>query len=159
MEAYDESKKRLRQHRSDHFSRVGTSLDKFVYWTSLLILGAFNIVAVFMLIPLLVFFTSGIVYFFVVIFGFVFGLLFYLLLRGIEHLEPRHHIIAGFFIPVVAVLDFLLILFVADEVSALLLKPLDFNASIAMIAFVSAFIVPYLFSMSMRMRRTHEKKA
>ncbi len=134
------------KHRKKQQVMLVYKLDRFVYWVSLVLLALFNLVACFFLIPFLMFFTGFYLFLMVALFGFVFGFLFNMLIMGIEHLENKHHLIAGMFIPLLAVLDITLILRIVDSINRILIHKVEYNPGEIVIIFVFSFVLPYLFS-------------
>jgi len=141
-----EVRKNLKEHRKLHNAKVSANLDLFMYWTSLSLLALFNLIAVFFLIPFLMFFEGLYLYIAVGGFGLCFGFLFNLLILGIEHLEQKHSVIAGIFIPILAVADISLILKISEHLNSLVTRIASYSVSEIIIIFVGAFIAPYLFS-------------
>jgi hypothetical protein len=137
---------RLAEGRKQYKARVGEKLDNLVYWLSLVLLALFNLIACFFLIPFLILFEGWKVYVAVTGFGFMFGFLFNLLILGIEHLKHKHSIIAGVFIPLLAVLDISLILSITDRLDKVMVKQATYNESIVIVLFISAFVLPYIFA-------------
>lgn len=141
------AEKRLEEHRKSHHRKVGERLDSLVYWTSLILLALFNLIATFFLIPFLMFFSGFYLYITVGSFGFVFGFLFNLLILGIKHLDHKHHVIAGIFIPILAILDILLILQITEKINNVLINPIEYNVPAVIIVFILAFVLPYLIAL------------
>src|SRR3989338_10246058 len=67
-------------------------LEKRVYWILLFVIIAANFAISVALMPVLVALRGMLLYFVIIILGLVFGLLFELVIRSIEHLEKRHHV-------------------------------------------------------------------
>ncbi len=148
-----ESSENLRKHRDMHNRKVTEKLDTFVYWTSLAILAVFNFIACLFLIPFLMFFEGLRLYLAVGIFGLVFGFLFNLLMLGLEHLKQRHTIVAGIFIPALAVLDIAIIMTIAENLNNAFRAPLTYNVPEVIIIFIVLFLVPYLVALGTGMHR------
>jgi hypothetical protein len=138
--------KRLAENRDIYKTRVGEKLDRLVYWSSLVLLALLNFVACFFLIPFLMFLEGIYLYAAVACLGLMFGFLFNLLILGIEHLEHKHTIIAGIFMPLLAVLDISLILNISEKISSLLVRPITYNVPMVVMVFIFSFILPYLIS-------------
>jgi hypothetical protein len=137
---------RLAEGRKHYKTRVGERLDNLVYWISLVLLALFNLIACFFLIPFLILFEGWKVYLAVAGFGFMFGFLFNLLILGIEHLEQRHSLVAGIFIPLLAVIDISVILNITEKLGKIFVKQPTYSTSLVIVIFISAFIVPYVFA-------------
>jgi len=145
-ELIKQSRERLKKHRAEYKELVSDRLDLFVYWTSLVLLALFNLVAVFFLIPFLMFFADPFISVMVGGIGLLFGFLFNLLIMGIEHMKKRHTITAGFFIPILAILDIMLILSITETINTMLVRPVTYNVSLVVVVFITTFVAPYLYS-------------
>jgi len=141
-----ESHKRMLVGRFQKQKETAASLELLVYWSSLAMLALFNLVGVFFMIPFIMFFDGVTLFACVAGFGFVFGFLFNLLIMGIEHFKLRHHLIAGLFIPVLAVVDIVLIVRIVERINMMLAIPLNINIPVIVMAFIFSFVLPYLFS-------------
>ena len=118
--------------------------EKQIYFLLLLLIIGANFAISIALIPVLIALRGIPLYSVIVLLGFVFGLLFELLIRTIEHLEARHHIILAVFIPFTALAN----VYVISKISNDLMHKLNIlNAveplSVA-IAYSVSFVVPYL---------------
>ncbi|MBW2980219.1 hypothetical protein KY360_02270 [Candidatus Woesearchaeota archaeon] len=82
-------------------------LDKSVYWFFLMIAILGNLVISIILIPIMLLFTGIPLYSIVAILGIVFGLFLDLIIHDMEHLTPKHHILAGLFIVSLAAITLL----------------------------------------------------
>ena len=76
-------------------------IDK-VYWALLLVILAANFALSIALVPILMFLSGFILYAIIILVGTIFGLLFELIIRSIEHLEEHHHFVLALLIPVIA---------------------------------------------------------
>ena len=85
-------------------------LDRAIYWLSLLIAIIGNLIISIALVPFLLEPNNARLYMIIIILGISFGLLFELLVRKIEYLNAKHHIFLGTAIPVLAILNFAVIL-------------------------------------------------
>lgn len=145
-EIIKKSKEKLILSRNIHNKNVSKNLDLFVYWTSLALLALFNLIACFFLIPFLMFFDGFYLYLSVVLFGLMFGILFNFLIIGLEHLDNHHMIIAGIFIPLLAVIDMVLILKIVERINMILKVSVEYDVSMIIIIFITVFVLPYLVS-------------
>ena len=93
----------------DTAKKVKTSesrfLEKRVYFALLLLIVAANFAVSVALIPVLMTLSGAYLYFIIIVLGIMFGLLFELVIRSIEHLERKHHLVLAFFIPMVALIN------------------------------------------------------
>ena len=117
------------------------ALDKFVYWFSLLIAVIGNLVISIALIPVLLVLKGVSLYIVVITLGTSFGLLFELLVRGIENLETKHHLFLSIIIPVIAVINFFVISNNLEELIGLK-NPQD--PIIVGSVYTIAFMLPYI---------------
>lgn len=85
-------------------------LDKAVYWVSLLAAIIGNFVIAVVLMPFLLVLSSSQLYIIIAAIGVSFGLLFELLLRQIGNLTAKHHLFFGISVPLLAVLNFVVML-------------------------------------------------
>ncbi|MCH8328870.1 MAG: hypothetical protein IIB81_00580 [Nanoarchaeota archaeon] len=116
-------------------------LDKFVYWFSLLIAIIGNLIISISLIPVLLALKGLQLYLVIITLGLAFGLLFELLIRSIEHLETKHHILLGIMIPVIAVINFIII---SNNMKKLIGIENPQNPIIVGSVYAITFILPYI---------------
>lgn len=122
--------------------KVGKQLHHFLYWSSLVLLGLTNLIGVFTLIPALMMFSGWQLTSIVAGTGIAFGMVFNYFVCALEHFERKHHILAGVFIPIVAVLD----VFILLGMNEFLQWKMNFgHEDIAgdIGAFVVGFLLPY----------------
>lgn len=110
-------------------------LEKRVYWILLLVLVAANFAISVGLVPALMAIKGPFVYLIIAAMGISFGFLFELVIRGIEHLQAKHHIALAIFIPIVAAANF----FVISSWAGLNLP------MAASLAYAASFTAPYAF--------------
>lgn len=122
------------------------ALDKSVYWVFLIVAILGNIAVSVMLIPILLVLRSFMLYFVIAVLGASFGFFFDLLIRDMEHLEKRHHVIAGFFVPMIAVVNMAIVTVITNRLE-ITLKLNNDQHSLLLVGFVyaTAFILPYLY--------------
>jgi len=139
----DESKK--------HKPKITIILDKLVYWVALILAVIGNIILSVVLIPFLLVLNNIQLYIFVVILASSFGLLFSQLLKDIEGLDKKHHIIAGIFIPALALINVYVMVNLANHLDKIfkLSKGLH-NPILISIVYVVFFIFPYIFRLIAR---------
>lgn len=119
-------------------------LDKRIYWILLVIIIAANFAISIALIPVLITLKYTQLYFVVAVLGIVFGLLFELVIRSIEHLERYHHILFVILIPIIAFIN----LFIISKISYKVANNLGLsnvgNSVIVSVIYACSFTVPYL---------------
>lgn len=121
-------------------------LDKLVYWFALILAIIGNLIISVVLIPFLLVLNYMQLYFVITIIAFSFGLLFSLLLRDIEGLDKRHHIIAGIFIPCLALINIYVMVNLANYLDKIFkLTKVTHNPVLISIVYAVFFILPYIF--------------
>ena len=119
-------------------------LEKHIYWILLIVIIAANFAISISLIPILMALNGMALYLIIIVLGIIFGLLFELVIRGMEHLEKRHHIFLVVLIPLIALIN----IFVITNVSNNLIKTLNLkNAQISIIVaavYAVSFVLPYI---------------
>ncbi len=120
-------------------------LDSIIYWILLFVAIIGNMVISVVLIPFLLTFKKIPLYFIIVILAAMFGFLFDQLIRDIEHLERRHHIVAWAFIPALAVIDtYYMTSFTNHLTETLKLSLIIHSPVLISITYVFAFTLPYM---------------
>lgn len=120
-------------------------LDAAVYWGVLIVAIIGNLILSIILIPFMLVLKHFILYIIIILIAFIFGLFFDLLLREIEQIDYKHHIIAGLFIPALAIIN----VFYMTRFSNYLTETIQLNnihnPLIVGCVYTIAFITPYLF--------------
>lgn len=124
----------------------GRHLNPVIYWMVLLVAIIGNLILAVAMIPFLLVIGTIQLYFFIALMGFIFGLLFDLLLRTLEHLEAKHHIIAGAFIPALALINVYVMVNIANSLSQVIQSNIHQNPLLVGIVYVIAFISPYAYT-------------
>ncbi len=133
--------------RAKETKSEGTKLmDKVVYWGVLFVAIIGNLILSIFLIPFMLVLKNYILYIIIFMIAFVFGLFFSLLLREIEQLDYSHHIIAGLFIPALAIINVFYMTNFANYLTATIKLNNIHNPFLIGIVYTIAFITPYLFS-------------
>jgi|TARA_B100001964_G_scaffold225533_1_gene273463 hypothetical protein len=116
-------------------------LDKAVYWISLIIAIIGNFIISVALVPLLLALSGMRLYLIIITLGFAFGLLFELLIRGIEHLETKHHIFLSIIIPIITLINFIII---SNNIKKFIGIENPQNPIMTGAVYAIAFILPYI---------------
>ncbi len=119
-------------------------LDKRIYWILLVVIIAANFAISVALIPALVVIKGIFLYFILILLGIIFGLLFELVIRSIEHLEKRHHLFLAFLIPLVALANIFVISKISNDLSNVLGLANLHNSVIVAVVYAASFVLPYL---------------
>ena len=80
-------------------------LEKRIYWILLAVIIVANFAISVALIPILMTLNGALLYFIIILLGIIFGLLFELVIRSIEHLEKKHHLLLVILIPLIALIN------------------------------------------------------
>ena len=119
-------------------------LEKRIYWILLVIIIAANFAVSVALIPILMALKGIFLYFVIITLGIVFGLLFELVIRSIEHLEKQHHQLLAVLIPLIALVN----AFVISKISNNLTSTLGFanvhNEIAVAVVYAASFVLPYI---------------
>ena len=119
-------------------------LERKVYFILLLIIIAANFAICVALIPVLMALHGIYLYFIIAVLGIVFGLLFELVIRSIEHLQKRHHFALAFFIPIVALVNAAAISQMSNKFTAAF-GIRNFHEPIFVgMAYAVSFVLPYV---------------
>ena len=116
-------------------------LDKAVYWLSFLMAIIGNFIISIALVPFLLESNNARLYLIIVILGISFGLLFELLVRKIENLTAKHHIFLGIAIPILAVLNFVVVL---NNLESFIGVAAKYNPLSVGVLYSVSFILPYV---------------
>jgi hypothetical protein len=121
-------------------------LDKAMAWLALVLSLLGNLVISVALIPFLLTMPTVVTMVVTMFFGLCFGFLIDVVLRDIDELSGRHYIIAGAFLPLVAVLNILLasriMQYVMDKYP--FIKPVEsYNPLLIVMIYLAAFSVPH----------------
>lgn len=120
-------------------------IDSIIYWILLVIAIIGNMVISIILIPFLLALKKIPLYFIIIILAALFGFLFDQLIRDIENLEKKHHIIAWAFIPSLAVINTYYMTSFTNHLIKTFNLPLSSNSPLLVsIVYVAAFISPYI---------------
>lgn len=126
------------KHKKSGFVK---SLDKAVYWIILLIAVIGNLFVAVALIPVLITLTSFYIYLVIAIIALAIGLLFEIIVRDIEHLEKAHHLTINLIIPLFAIINFFVVVWIINSLDII---P-RFNPVIIGLVYAFMFILPYAY--------------
>ena len=150
--------KRIKQIQKDKikYPLYKESINRLLYWTTILVLAVCNFLISVLIVPLLLVVNRPAVYITIGALGFFFGFVFNLLISKVGHLETRHHVFAAVFIPLVSVINIFILVALTNRISSLLKMGLEVNSLLIAVIYVGAFMLPYLYY-SNKLR--HDKKA
>lgn len=119
-------------------------LEKRIYWILLIMIIAANFAISVALIPILMALRGIFLYFVVIVIGIVFGLLFELVIRSIEHLEQKHHVILAILIPLIALVNVFIISRISNDLTKTLNLRNFHNSIIIAVIYAAFFVLPYI---------------
>jgi len=120
------------------------SFEKHIYWILLGVIIAANFAVSISLIPILIALNGMFLYFIIIILGIVFGLIFELVIRSIEHLEKKHHIMLVILIPLIAFANIFVISKISNGLTTTLNLPNLHNPVFVSLIYPSSFVLPYI---------------
>ncbi|MBW3014715.1 hypothetical protein KY335_05775 [Candidatus Woesearchaeota archaeon] len=130
-------------------------MNRIMYWAALILAIIGNFMVCVALIPVLLVISDITLVAVIFLVGISFGALFTILIKDIEFVDPRHHVIAGIFLPALAVIIMFVTIrltnkIVAKQTSTIFLQH---NNIMVPIVYVIAFMLPYLISIFYMYRR------
>ena len=119
-------------------------LEKRVYWILLVLIIVANFGISVALIPVLVALEGMFLYFVVAVLGIIFGLLFELVIRSIEHLEKKHHVFLAILIPAVALVNVFAVTRISNNLTSTLNLRNIQSPLIVGLVYAASFVLPYI---------------
>ena len=120
-------------------------LDSTIYWVLLVVAIIGNLIISIILIPFLLAFRKIPLYFTIIVLAGMFGFLFDQLIKDIENLESKHHILAWVFIPAFAIINtYYMTSFTNHLTQTLKLPVTTYSPIFISVIYVIAFIIPYI---------------
>ena len=99
-----------------------------------------------MLIPFLLALRDALLYTIIITLGIAFGLLFDLLIRDIDNLGSKHYIVAGLFIPCLAIVNVIYMASFSNTLTQTIGLKNIHSPILVGIVYTAAFTAPYLIS-------------
>jgi membrane protein insertase Oxa1/YidC/SpoIIIJ len=133
--------------------------NSFVYWFALIVAIIGNFLVNIALLPIFMTMGSFTVLLSLAVTGVCFGLLFTLILRDLELADPKHHVIAGIFLPIFAGIVSFVTVRLSNQVVETVSTQVTGGAQILAtqsvifipIVYIIAFTLPYLLSLKGRL--------
>ncbi len=148
--AEDEIEKTLRmahaEEKQEKYIEYKREMNKTVYWATLLVLTVANFLLSIVMIPFIIVLKPLHIVAITIILGFVFGLLFNLVVLDIEHIKTHHHLLAAVFIPAIALINVFVMISIANSFSERLNLPGHENPIFVSVLYIAAFLIPYIIS-------------
>lgn len=120
-------------------------MDAAVYWFVLIAALIGNFVVSVVLIPMLLAYYSFHLYLMIVLMALTFGVVFTLLIKEIDDLTQTHYIMAGIFIPAVAIINVIFITNLANTLIQILKIGTQHNPLVIGIVYGVTFVLPQIF--------------
>ena len=125
-------------------TKASIFLENRIYWILLVTIIAANFAIAVALIPILISLRGLLLYSVIVIIGIVFGLIFELVIRSIEHLEKKHHLFLVILIPFIALANIFVITEISNDLSNILSLQNIQNQIIIALLYSISFVLPYI---------------
>lgn len=126
------------EHHDVFFARI-------VFWSAIIIIIFANLIVSLVLIPFLIVFSNWILYSIIILLSGTIGFLYNYLITDIGHLERKHHIAASIIIPIIALTNMIIMIYISNRfIQDLKVKNDLHDPWLISIIFVLAFILPFL---------------
>ncbi len=140
------------QEKQEKHSRYKHFSSPFVYWTILVVGILGNFFASIAFFPLFLFFPAYVLYGFIILLGLCFGIFFHIIMKDIEHVDYKHHLIGSILVPLIAIPNIFLVTSVANMMDPEYLKTifglttgvLHQNPYTVSATYAIFFVLPYL---------------
>ncbi len=119
------------------------ALDKLVYWIALLLAIGGNLVISVVLIPIMLTMPPVALYLTITVLAIAFGMLFNLILVDVGELKKDRVVVAGVFIPAIAIINIYVVVNIANYISKSFELDLIQNPFIVSFIYVISFSLPY----------------
>lgn len=136
-------------------------MNPILYWMTLIVAIIGNLIISVVLIPFLIAVESVIaLYSIIALLGLAFGFLFNVLLTDIEHIDPKHHVIAGIFIPAIALINIFIVVNITNTIDQIIFGTnIHGNVFVIGFVYVMAFMGPYMAAKFSDVLETRKKLA
>ena len=136
-------------------------MNPILYWLVLILAIVASMVISVVLIPFMLAVESTIgLYSIIALLALSFGFFFRLLLTEIEYVDPKHHVIAGVFIPALAIINIVIVINVTTVIDKIFFGARFSQNVVAIgIIYVVSFVAPYLITKLMEHFSTQKRMA
>ncbi len=141
---------RLKQIQEQRKVEFGKTPHNIVYWSTLLLLLVCNFVISIVLIPFILALTGFKFYLLIILLGFIFGFLFNILIQDIEHIGTHHHVFAIIFMPLVAVINIMIMIGVANKIAEIIGLLIYQDPFLPALVYTLVFLLPYAGTMLLK---------
>ncbi len=147
----------IMQKSPTYDKKRASKISTLLYWMTLILIIVGNLLLSVVLVPFLLVMDGFVLYLMIFIVALIWGLLFNIVLKDIEELDVKNHIIAGIFIPFIAVFNVYIIASLSNQVErALDITQIQHNPAIIGAVYVFAFMIPFLIT-KIKEARTKKK--
>ncbi len=116
-----------------------------LYWIGLVIAIIANFILAVAFIPFLMMLNSIQVYIILAVVGFIFGSIFNVIIKDIEHIDTKHHIVAGASIPAIALVTVYIMTQIANRFNTIIQNDISHNPLFISLIYLFTFSAPYVF--------------
>lgn len=128
------------RHHDVHFSKI-------VFWSALIIIIFANLLVSLILIPFLTVLNKWVLYAIVILLAGTIGFLYNFLITDIGHLEKKHHLFASIIIPLIALANVVLMIFISNRlIMELKINNQTHDYWTISFVFIAAFVLPSILS-------------
>ncbi|MFC1741240.1 hypothetical protein ACFL3V_01765 [Nanoarchaeota archaeon] len=129
----------------ERYEHYAYSSHPLIYWAGLVVAIIGNFILAVALIPFLMILNSAQLYIILGVVGLVFGAMFNHIIKDIEHVDQKHHIAAGLFIPAIALVTVYFMVGVSNKFNAVINNPNPHSELGMSIIYLICFSAPYIF--------------
>ena len=127
---------------------------QIVFWSAILVLVVGNLLMSIALIPFLAVLNKWFLDLVILVLALVMGFLFNFLITNIGHLERHHHYLAAVILPVIAVVNMVFVVLMANQmIEAIQIDNVRHNPWVIGILYGAVFVFPYLY---FRLRKVYK---
>ena len=137
LQIYERAKKHKEENK--------TLFELIIFWVVLVVGIIGNVIVSLTFIPFLLVLNGFYLYLVLAILALAFGFLFEILIRDIENLESHHHRSIQIIVPVFAVINFFVIVYVSNKIDYELQIANQHNPYLIGIVYAIAFLLPYFY--------------
>ncbi len=116
---------------------------ELLFWITLFVILIANFMYTIIIIPLIML-SSGTSLLLIILLGFLAGFIFSHLMKNIQKLGMKHHLIAAILIPSLSAANLFIMVAISDKLSSILNMPTNQSPYSLFIAYTIAFLAPYL---------------
>ena len=141
-------------YRKDHRS---IKFSKTVFWISIIVIILGNLIVSFSLILFLIFLNSWILLGVTALIAWIVGMFYNHLIHDVDHLEKKHHLIPSIIIPVIAMINVVFVVILANQfISLPKVNNIQHNPVLIATIYSLSFIAPYLLEKVKRRTQSHQ---